>query len=234
MNGELTALVKEKAEFFGADICGIADLSEYAETVRNLYGDRFDGLSRAVSFGVYLPRPVCDEVLEHPTHTYLAYYDIANSLLNQVGLRLNNYLVKQGFRAYPIPASQRLGARDGGLFSHRMAAQLAGLGWIGKSCNLVTEEAGPRIRLGTVLTDAPLIADVPGKNRCGSCSLCEEACPAHAITGKAFDPGDELSERFDFHRCDSYLSEVRQTFGKRICGRCVAVCRFGKTKKGDE
>ena len=231
---EITDILKEKTEDWGADLCGIADLDGVQAEMRELYGDRFDGLNRAVSFAVYLPKRICDEVLEHPTHTYLAYYDIANALINQIGLRINNYLVKNGFEAYPVPASQRLGAKDNSIFSHRMAAQLAGIGWIGKSCNFVSEEVGPRLRLGTVLTNAPLTPDAPMADRCGGCMLCTDICPAHAILGKNFDPKDDLSERFDFKKCDAFLTETRQTFGKRICGRCVAVCRYGKTKRNGE
>lgn len=221
---ELKAFTLEQ----GASLCGIADLTPYRDKITELYVDDFGDFGCAVSFGVYLPRRVCNEVLEHPTHTYLAYYDIANALLNQIGLKLYNRLFTLGFDAYPIPASQRLGAKDTGIFSHRLAAHLAGLGWIGKSCNLVTEAAGPRLRLGTVLTDAPLLADAPGESKCGSCTLCAEACPAGAIAGKPFSVEDDLSERFDFQKCDAYLTETRQTFGKRICGRCIGACRYGK------
>ena len=231
---ELTVLVKEKLMTWGADVVGVASFDGLEETIRNLYGDRLEGLNRGISFGVYLPRRVVDEVLDHPTHTYLAYYDIANNLINQIGLKLNNELLERGFDTYPVPASQRLGAKDNAVFSHRMAAQLAGIGWIGKSCALVTKEVGPRLRLGTVLTDAPLLADQPTENQCGSCRLCTEICPAGAILGRNFDSNEPLSERFDFKRCDSFLSETRQTFGKRICGRCVAVCRYGKREKEDK
>ena len=230
----LNDLIKKNVLSYGADLCAVADLSTAREALWQAYGHRFDGLSRAVSYAVYLPRRVVDEVLEHPTHTYLAYYDVANSLINEIGLRLSNDFTKMGFDSYPIPASQRTGAKDGSIFSHRMAAQLAGLGWIGKSCALVTKEAGPRLRLGTVLTDAALDCGAPAENLCGDCTLCTKICPAGAILGRDFDEKEELSLRFDFQKCDDYLTETRQTFGKRICGRCVAVCRFGRGERDDE
>ena len=226
---DLKATLREQFLSWGGDFFGVADLSPYQEEIQDLYGDAFCGLERAVSIGVRLPNMVVDEVLEHPSHTYLAYYDIANALLNQIALKTNNVLEKLSYRAYPVPASQRVGAeREGGIFSHRMAAALAGIGWIGKSCALVTQEVGPRLRLVTVLTDAPLEKDTPIENLCGTCEVCTKACPAHAILGKNFTMGDALSLRFDFHKCDAYLSEVRQTFGKRICGRCIAVCPRGR------
>jgi epoxyqueuosine reductase QueG len=40
---------------------------------------------------------------------------------------------------------------------------LAGLGWIGKSCSLISPHFGPRLRLVTVLTNAPLKAGQRGR-----------------------------------------------------------------------
>lgn len=228
---DLNDLVKKNVLSYGADLCAFADLTAVEEGLNPAWSRRFDGLTTAVSFGVYLPFRVVEELLEHPTHTYLAYYDIANALINEIGLRLHNDLLKMGYDAYPIPASQRTGAKDGSIFSHRMAAQLSGLGWIGKSCALVTKEVGPRLRLGTVLTNAPLAPGTPAANLCGDCTLCTDVCPAGAILGRPFDEREDLSLRFDFHKCDAYLTETRQTFGKRICGRCIAVCRFGRPEK---
>lgn len=221
--------LEDKVSQWGGDLFGVADLEPYQQEIEDIYGTAFKGYTRAVSFGVFLPGPVVDELLESPSHTYLAYYDIANALINQIGLRLNNFLVKEGHRAFPVPSSQRSGeARDGSIFSHRMAAELAGLGWIGKSCSLVNQNVGPRLRLGTVLTNCDIAPDRPVENKCGTCTACRDICPAGAILGNGYRQGQELAARFNFRRCDDYLTEVRQTFGKRICGKCVAVCPYGK------
>ncbi|MDO4541371.1 MAG: 4Fe-4S double cluster binding domain-containing protein [Bacillota bacterium] len=225
----LREVLQNKAMEWGADLFGVADLEPHRERILEIYGKEFGGYQCAISFGVFMPGPVVDELLEHPSHIYLAYYDIANSLINEIGLRLNNYLVKEGHKAFPIPSSQRSGeAKEGSIFSHRMAGELAGLGWIGKNSSLVNDKVGPRLRLGTVLTNAALVADSPVENKCGECRLCTEICPANAILGKNYEYGQPLEERFIFHRCDDYLTEVRQTFGKRICGKCVAVCPYGR------
>ena len=85
-------------------------------------------------------------------------YDTVNDLLDTIALRLSNSLQRQGYRAFPIPASKRavVDERVAAIFSHKLAAHMAGLGWIGKSCLLITPEAGPRVRWATVLTDAPI------------------------------------------------------------------------------
>ena len=46
--------------------------------------------------------------------------------------------------------------RQRAVFSNKLAAHLAGLGWIGKSCLLITPQVGPRVRWVSVLTEAPL------------------------------------------------------------------------------
>ncbi len=225
----LTEKIKSLALSYGADLCGIADLSHKREEIGDFFGASFRDYPRAVSVAVFMPNQVLDELLEGPTHTYLAYYDIANALLNEICFKLNKDLEKMGYRAFPIPASQRSGVhRQRAIFSHRLAAAEAGLGWIGKSCSLINEEVGPRLRLGTVLTDAPLTPDQPVKNRCGDCQKCRDICPPGAILGRSYQPGEPLEMRFDFDQCENYLAETRQVFGKRICGRCIAVCPWGR------
>ena len=58
----------------------------------------------------------------------------------------------------------------------------AGLGWIGKHTNLITQDNGSWVFLGEILLnleleyDTDLIAD-----HCGSCTKCIDACPTSAI-----------------------------------------------------
>jgi epoxyqueuosine reductase QueG len=116
-----------------------------------------------------------------------------------------------------------------GLFSHKLAAHLAGLGWIGKSCLLIASEVGPRVRWTTILTDAPLEAGSPLSDRCGDCRLCVEACSSQAFTGRPFDPQEPREARFDAHRCEEYRNHLRdEVTGVRTCGMCVYICPYGR------
>ena len=218
----------------GADLFGIADLSVYPEQIGREYGSELLAYGKAISVAVFFPRQIMAAVEQGPTHQYLTYYDALNTRINDICYRLANRLNRLHYLALPIPASQRLGdGRLQGLFSHRLAAHLAGLGFIGKNCALIHPEAGPWLRLGTVLTDAPLEAPAePMAGACGTCQKCVEICPAQAIRGKAFAMDQPLSERFDGEACDRFLTEMRISFGKRICGRCIATCPWGKKGGG--
>jgi len=107
-----------------------------------------------------------------------------------------------------------------GVFSHKLAAHLAGLGWIGKSCLLITPSFGPRVRFVTVLTDAPLSPGAPLNRKCGKCRACILACPVQAFKGVEFRATDPVETRFDRWVCEEY----RRT---HPCGLCVAKCPFG-------
>lgn len=230
---ELYTELCEKAEIWGADCFGVADLKPHKRVIENAYGDAWNGYDKAVSAAVFFPKQVLNQILDGPTLTYQAYYDIVNARLNDIALRTTVYLEKLGYKAFPVPASQRTGKhKEGSVFSHRLAANWAGIGWVGKSLSLVHPEVGPRLRLVTVITDAPLSCDKPMENRCpNECTACKNACPPGAIKGLKFDENQPIYERFDRAACAGYLRQVRQSFGKEICGKCLAACPVGMNKK---
>jgi epoxyqueuosine reductase len=58
----------------------------------------------------------------------------------------------------------------------------AGLGWMGKHTNIITEDYGSWIFIGELLLNLELEYDeVQMADQCGSCTLCIDACPTSAI-----------------------------------------------------
>lgn len=118
-----------------------------------------------------------------------------------------------------------------GVFSHKLAANLAGLGWIGKSCLLITPDYGPRIRLATILTDAPLKASSMISSKCGNCMECVNICPAKAFTGASFNPLEPREARFNPNLHRDYSKKREEKLGEGICGLCVYICPYGRPRK---
>jgi epoxyqueuosine reductase len=109
-------------------------------------------------------------------------------------------------------------------------AEAAGLGWQGKHSNLVSRSDGSWLFLGAIYTTLDLPSDQPGRDRCGSCTACQAACPTDAFPAPY---------RLDARRCISYLTiehkgpiplEFRRAIGNRIygCDDCLAVCPWNK------
>jgi epoxyqueuosine reductase QueG len=116
-----------------------------------------------------------------------------------------------------------------GDFPHKTAATRAGLGWIGRHCQLITRKFGSWVRLGTVFTDMELPSGSPvERSFCGRCMQCVEACPAGALTGNSWYPGLPREEILDVKICDRWKKENYFKFHKgHNCGICSAVCPYG-------
>ncbi|MBI4282810.1 MAG: tRNA epoxyqueuosine(34) reductase QueG [Chloroflexi bacterium] len=70
---------------------------------------------------------------------------------------------------------------DTGSMLDRAVAERAGIGWYGKSTNILTRSHGSWVFLGQVVTDLELEPDEPLKQSCGQCTLCIDQCPTGAI-----------------------------------------------------
>ncbi len=222
------------AKSFGADFIGAADLSQAHQAIYEQGGKWVSQFPRAISIGIRLQDSIIDQLPNRSqravTLTWrLHAYDIINQRLDHITSRLSGMLQDRGIQVLPIPASSIVDQeRLVGLFSHKMAAHLAGLGWIGKSCLLITPEAGPRVRWATILTDAPIPTGHPMEVHCGSCTECVNICPVSAFTGRNFDPSEPRSARYDAHKCERYFREMEKTAAPAACGLCMYICPHGR------
>ncbi len=233
----LTDELEKMAKSRGIDLFGVADLSLASNYIVQQGGNALGRYDRAISLGLRLSGPIVDFVWERDNATllnsyYHHVYQVVNPFLDSIALLIAGRLQKAGFDALPVAASLITDDRSlQGLFSHKLAANLGGLGWIGRSCLLVTSDFGPRVRFATVLTNAKLATGRPVENGCQNCRACVENCPAGAFTGRPFVPGEPREKRFDAHKCNTYLAQQKERHGASVCGICVYICPHGKASK---
>ncbi len=219
----------------GARISAASRISGRFGSIETIPAGLLDPFTRAVSIALRVPAGVFETVTDRPTPLYAAVYQTANRLLDDIAFRAAGFLQDEGFRSLPVPASQVLDRELWrGAITHKAVARMAGIGWQGKNLLLITQKYGSRVRLVTVLTDAPLAIDGPVKNRCGGCTACRDACPSGAIRGVGTkDRYASREEALVFERCRDRLTQENAKLpdvGVPICGVCIRVCPFGRRK----
>ena len=104
----------------------------------------------------------------------------------------------------------------------------AGLGWMGKHTNIITEDYGSWIFIGELLLNLELEYDeFEVADQCGSCTLCLDACP----TGAIVEPYVVDSNRCISHATiESRAPEIREDVAAHSdgwlygCDVCQDVC----------
>ncbi len=229
---DYTTKLKKIITKWGADLVGIADVEPLKELKINP-ADLLDPFTRAISIAIQLPVPVFEMISDRPTPLYASVYQTANRILDEIAFKTSVELQKEGYLSLPVPASQIMDRETWhGAISHKAVARMAGLGWQGKNLLLITPKYGSRVRLVTVLTNAPLEIDGPIKNRCGKCTSCRDACPVGAIKGVSTkDHYKNRNEALHFDKCMEKLTgefAKLTDIGSPICGICIKACPFGR------
>ena len=125
---------------------------------------------------------------------------------------------------------------DYGPVLERAFAERAGLGFVGKSANLIHPRFGTYVFIATVITNLSLAVDDAGQGTCGECRRCIDVCPTGALKGPYV---------VDAGLCISYLTiENRGPIPRRLrpligdwlfgCDLCQEVCPYNaKAQYGD-
>ncbi len=111
----------------------------------------------------------------------------------------------------------------------------AGIGWLGKHSNVITQEFGSWVFLGEILLNLELEYDVEQvPDHCGTCTLCLDACPTGAIVEPYV---------VDSRKCISYGTiefrgeELPPEIGSNLqgwlygCDICQDVCPWNRFEK---
>lgn len=227
-NDKLTEHLKAVATEKGASLVGFSDISSHQPLGH-------ESLTSAITIAIRLSDAIMEQLIDAPTHAYFHQYRTANAFLDHIAFYVALELQKAGYRTLQIAASQTINANGWnykGLFPHRTAAVLSGIGWIGKNNSLITPEFGPRVRLATVLTNANLVhsADL-AESQCGSCTRCIEACPSKALTGNSWRKDGVREDLVDPKICSEFMHAKFQHIGRGvICGLCLSACPVGSAR----
>ena len=203
-----------------------ADLQEFS-TPKDQDGRRYPN---ALSWAIPMNPKIMANIQKGPNQAYADEYARVNTRINEVAKKLSLEIKARGFKAKLLAASERTDRVNiKGDFPHKTAATRAGLGWIGRHCQLITREFGSWVRLGTVFTNMQLSFGRPmERSFCGRCTRCVDACPANALQGAAWYPGMPREEILDVQACDQWKKEnYFQYHQGHNCGICSAVCPFG-------
>jgi epoxyqueuosine reductase len=137
-----------------------------------------------------------------------------------------------------VPGAEGKICVDTAPFMDKAWAVRAGLGWIGKSTNLITTEVGSWVFIGSLLLNIDLDYDDPHvEDHCGTCTACLDACPTNAIVEPYV---------VDSRKCISYATiELRDETLPNIvvenlngwiygCDICQDVCPWNRFERPTE
>jgi epoxyqueuosine reductase QueG len=213
--------LKKFCQGLGIDLFGVADIAKIKKDFM-LSRRSLEKFAKAISLGVRLSKSILEEIENAPTRLYFHHYRTVNTFLDQIALKLGNYIQRKGYLSLPIPASQIIDWQNQKAhLSHKQIGYLAGLGWMGRNNLLVNKDLGAQFRLVSILTDMPLKVDRPTKEDCGKCIGCVTICPVQAIKENPLD--------FDYFKCFEKLKDFQKQrlVEQYICGVCVKVCNGG-------
>ena len=227
---EIKKAVTEKATELGAAMAGVAPAERWRTAP--MQKSEFHPLSIwpwcknviVMAVPLYLPM-----IASTPSMVYQELYDTTNRVLDDIAYKLAGYITAElGYRAMYFPRDcyydiNTLLDKPEAAFSHVIAGYYAGLGTIGDSRNLITKEFGPRVRLVSVITDAPMPADdMIGEDLCLHCGKCARECPSGC-----FSQGGGSVYDMDKDACTKYHIELKKQ-KHWPCGVCAGVCPVGE------
>jgi epoxyqueuosine reductase len=206
-----SAVVKDVAMRFGADLAGICRLNtDWLIPPDTLEDIGFqEGRIWAVVMAVAMD---AGRIRKSPAAARAATR-IGYMRMAAVAAPLAEFIRKLGLRAVALG--------NGAALSVPLAFD-AGLGEFGRHGMLITPQYGSCVRLCKVFTDLPLAPDKPiGEGRkefCRQCDRCAQACPGNAIDAGR-QPSNTPRWVVDNDKCRSFWSSTGHG-----CATCIAAC----------
>ena len=215
--------VKEYGISAGADVVGIASAKDFGFAPEGFKPT--DVLPECLSV-IVLGATFSPEVL-NDIDEYTASRNAMLTKMTDIAKKVEKRIKADGYKAKAISASggktvEKNGRKE--LFGHislKHAAQIAGLGVIGKNYLLTNPQYGNLIWLSAVLTGAELTPDDKALSAiCGGCNKCVEACPAGALDDLACFGKKGCSE---FFKIEDKKFRIKCFLCRTICPNCLGI-----------
>ena len=212
--------IREYGRDAGATIVGIVSSDDFDSAPEEFKpSDKLENCRSVIVLATPFPREALSGTPTEYTEVRNAMYKRMDGVAKDVAKRIKN-------EGYHTKAIGGIGGKWVNGFTHgaislKHAAELAGLGVIGKNYLLISPEYGTLLWFSAVLTDIPLISDVKLKCEiCKDCNICVEACPSGALD----DPSS-----FGKKACAGTCFKMIDKKWELHCYLCRNVCphRFG-------
>ena len=216
-----TEIVKGYGLNAGASVVGIAASKDFGLAPEGFKpSDNLEGCVSVVVLGAPIPQ---EAILKDP----IGFIDIRNALnekMTDIAKNTAKLIKAEGYKSKAINGigGKWVNGKHFGHISMKHAAELAGLGVVGKNYLLYNPEYGNLLWFSAVLTNADLMPDKKaGYEICSNCNKCVEMCPSKALDNPGLFGKKECSETM-FKKVNGKL--------ELMCFLCRKVCpnRFGK------
>lgn len=241
-------LIKQKAEKFGFQGCGISKagfLEEEAPSLERWLKSGFNGEMKymenhfdkrldprllvegaksiiSLSYNYYPEQKlIAEDNFKISKYAYGEdYHDVIKDILRDMVAELQEEIGEFGFRIFT----------DSAPILERAWAKRSGIGWVGKNANIITKKHGSFFFLSEIICDLELEEDGATTDHCGKCTKCIDACPTQAI----------ISDKIiDGSKCISYATielknEIPDYFQGKMddwifgCDVCQDVCPWNR------
>lgn len=232
-DGRFTKKVFDFLKSMDVDLVGIAPEERFEEAPPDHKPKDLLPSARCVVVGVLRQIPSVVDSLPENRFSYTQQHHVFNKILDDIGFALSRFLEEEGYESIHISSEGYYEIRPFiAYFSHRHAAVMAGLGELGINNLLVTPEFGSRVRIISVITDAPLkptprLEKHPCKEWQGKCKkICVKMCPAECISRE----GKLNKIRCRFYHYETLGSYLYGNYvfsldrANLLCGMCVKAC----------
>jgi hypothetical protein len=186
--------------------------------------DEFTEKGYFISFAYVYPEGIVDNIGllkdgvfdKNAWNIYSKWYTFLNKSLD-----ITSEKIAEGFNGVPIKATSsgivskltNVNQYFPTVVSHRVHAELSGIGWRGKNGLIINPKHSCMIRLSGVVSSVPLRKTQKSKENCETCISCLEVC--------TFLKHREILDDYR-EQCRIYINNLE--LDDEICGKCIKAC----------